>query len=146
MLSTKIPFNRDDISEDQQLEIIKQINDNLDPKLRKMYTERIKKAECNLTNKGIVCSRKIVKEFNIDDAIEKEIKLLEYTTPNYALRNALKNQKWEYAIDIITDELQGLYPNITIKQVGMALSDAAIAGFRNQHPAFGLGNLFSRSK
>jgi len=58
--------------------------------------------------------------------------------------DALKNRQWEYAIDIMFDELRELYPNITMKQIGMGLSDIAIAGFKNQHPAFGLGYLFSR--
>ncbi len=146
MLSTKIPFYGDEGDKKNQEETMTKIKNKLDPLLQELHTKRIAKIDCNLKNQGIVCERKFEKEYNYEDAIDKEIKLLEYTTSNYALRTALKNQNWEYAIDIMTDELEELYPNITLKQVGVALSDAAIAGFRNQHPAFGLGNLLSRAK
>jgi len=150
MLSTKVPIIRgDNESENEQNKIIKDIKEKLKPKLKKIYKERLAVRECNIKNREIKCEMKYVYEFNddqLEDAINQEIKFLEYTTKNNALRNALKAQNYKLAIDIILDELEELYPNITLKQLGVALSDAAVAGFRNQHPAFGLGYLFSRSK
>jgi hypothetical protein len=150
MLSTKVPIiGGDEKSEREQLDIIKQIKDNLKPKLKELYEERQQVRLCNIKNRKIQCEIKYVNVFTddqLEDAINTEIKFLEYTTSNYALRNALKSQNYKLAIDIILDQLEELYPNITLKQLGVALSDAAVAGFRNQHPAFGLGNLFSRAK
>jgi hypothetical protein len=138
ILQTKINKKDIDVTEEQRNEI----RERLEPKLKEVYNQKILTRQCNINNKGLQeCKITFKNDFDYEKAINDEIRFLEYNTPNNALRFALKNEEWKLAIDIMLDDLQNLFPSITKEQIGVALSKAVIAGFRNQHPAFGLGYL-----
>ncbi len=129
----------------------------LEEKLNQIYEEIFKKTNEKLENvykqkcpPGSICPLpKKIKTFDLKKELEKQIKILSYTTSNNSLRNAIQDafrndtdENWEYVLDILTDELEILVPNVKVSEVCGALGGVCIAALGNKNFALGLANLF----
>lgn len=129
-------------------EKLESIFDNEKFKSKSNKMEDVYKEKCP---PGSVCPlpKKKEKPFNLDKELEKQIKILSYASKENALRNAIldayrneTDENWEYVLDILTDELEQLVPNVKASELCGALGGFCIAAFQSKNFALGLANLF----
>ena len=62
-------------------------------------------------------------KYDVEKAIQQELKLFQYYIQNYSIRNAIERQDWLSAIYMLNDELTSIYPNVTNEEL--------VSGFGN---------------
>ncbi len=138
------------------LENVKKILNDVIKKNFEEVNEKINEYNNEKCKNENVCIKRTVKDsknFNLNKELEKQIKILQYTTENIALRNALieayksdNEENWEYVLDLLTDELLLLVPNITSTELCKGLGTICVSAFAQKNALFGLAYLIGSKK